>query len=182
MSNDSKGGSNTESHQLNPRQYKFYDYQKVKIWRCPNRLFTFKNDSDTLAVTVAMCTSVCRNRWDDGGIKRRERKREKERLEAQAAREAITESGETTGENPGESGDGTAVAGADGTLNLLDEINKEIKTAKKDSAVANENVVAERKETKHTNIQDHPCLYYTRRTTNKKVQCDTSITDTLYLL
>ena len=45
------GAETNKKESLNPRQYEFSRLKEVKLWRCPNRLFTFPNDSDTLKVT-----------------------------------------------------------------------------------------------------------------------------------
>ena len=97
-------------------------------------------------------------RWDDGGIRRRERKRLKEAAEKEAelAKVEVPQI-ENEVEAPAE------------TPNLFDEITREIKNAKKIEKLENLEIGNEKKETKHTSIQDHPCLFYTRRTTNKKV-------------
>ena len=36
----------TQPETKNIRQYKFNDIKNVKIWRCPNKLFTFKRKWD----------------------------------------------------------------------------------------------------------------------------------------
>ena len=74
-------GNRSPEPPKNPRQYKFSDLTKVKVWRCAHKMFAFKNDVDTLAVTVAMCLSVCQNRWDNGGTRRREKNRERKERE-----------------------------------------------------------------------------------------------------
>ena len=54
-------------HDRNVFNFEFVKDSSLKLWRCHNSIFTLKSDKDTLDVTVAMCNSISRNRWDTIG-------------------------------------------------------------------------------------------------------------------
>ena len=61
-------------HDRNVFNFNFAQDSSLKLWRCHNSIFTLKSDRDTLDVTVAMCNSISRNRWDNMGETRRKNK------------------------------------------------------------------------------------------------------------